>query len=206
MPATVSPASPRGRPPRGQRRAALLDATLRVIAREGAAGASHRAVAAEAGIPLGSTTYYFASREEMLLEALRHAAAQDIARTRQAIAALAARPAARVDWTRELTAWVLDMLEREHAAVLVARHHLQLEALRRPELRPVYAEWTAAALEHARAVLGAAGSDDPAADAPVLVAAIDGLALNQLVLLDREARPRIVAALVGRLMGRLTGA
>lgn len=196
----------RPRPDGHGRREELLDATLRVIAREGPAGASHRAVAAEAGVPLGSTTYYFGSRDEMLTEALRHAAAGEVARTRRRLETLRARPPESVDWARELTDWVTGYLRDEHLPMLVARYQLQLEALRRPDLRAVYAEWTAATLELARAVLEAAGSDDPAADTPVLVAALDGVALNQLVLLDRRGRTDVVSALVARLMERLIGA
>jgi DNA-binding transcriptional regulator YbjK len=54
------------------RRRAILDATLRVIADGGVDAVTHRRVAAEADVALGSTTYYFASREELLREAFRH--------------------------------------------------------------------------------------------------------------------------------------
>ncbi|MCC6524571.1 MAG: TetR family transcriptional regulator, partial [Polyangiaceae bacterium] len=57
------------------KRRAVLEATLRLLAREGPRGVTHRAVAAEAGTSLRATTYYFASREELLTEALRHYAA-----------------------------------------------------------------------------------------------------------------------------------
>ena len=186
------------------RRTALLDATLRVVARDGAAAASHRAVAAEAGVPLGSTTYYFASREEMLLEALRHAAALEEDRLRARLSDLMARDPGTVDWTAMVADWVLEQVEPARAPASLARYHLQLEAVHRPELRAVYAAWTDAGLDLARLVLEAAGSPDPAADAPVLVAAVDGLALNQHVLLERRERGRAVRALVARLMERLT--
>ena len=54
------------------RRRAILDATLRVIADGGVDAVTHRRVAAEADVALGSTTYYFASREELVREAFRH--------------------------------------------------------------------------------------------------------------------------------------
>ena len=44
------------------RREVVLEATLRVIARSGVDAATHRAVAAEAGVALASTTYDFAHR------------------------------------------------------------------------------------------------------------------------------------------------
>lgn len=57
------------RDPEG-RKAAILDAALTVIARDGVARTSHRAIAKEANVPLGSTTYYFPSREALVEEAL----------------------------------------------------------------------------------------------------------------------------------------
>lgn len=44
----------------------ILEAAVTLLARVGAAGLSHRALAEEAGVPLAATTYYFASREEIL--------------------------------------------------------------------------------------------------------------------------------------------
>jgi len=48
------------------RRERILEATLRVIEAHGVQGASHRIIAAEAGVPLGSLTYYFAGLEDIL--------------------------------------------------------------------------------------------------------------------------------------------
>lgn len=50
------------------RREALLAAALRVIARDGVAHASTRAIAAEADMPVASFHYVFASRDAMLQE------------------------------------------------------------------------------------------------------------------------------------------
>ncbi|NEE37598.1 TetR family transcriptional regulator, partial [Streptomyces sp. SID7982] len=54
-----------------ERRTRIIDAALTVIAADGIAGLSHRTVAAEADVPLGSTTYHFASLDELLVAALR---------------------------------------------------------------------------------------------------------------------------------------
>lgn len=53
------------------RRQRIIDAAIRVVAGRGIAGLSHRAVAAEADVPLGSTTYHFASLDDLLIAALR---------------------------------------------------------------------------------------------------------------------------------------
>jgi len=49
----------------------ILEATLRIIASEGADAVTHRRVAQAAGVPLGSITYYFKSREDLMREAFR---------------------------------------------------------------------------------------------------------------------------------------
>ncbi len=52
-----------------ERRIKLLEAALRIIAREGTRGIRHRAVASEAGLPLAATTYYFEHIEELINDA-----------------------------------------------------------------------------------------------------------------------------------------
>lgn len=51
------------------RRDRIIDACIEVIAEAGVDGTSHRRVAAAAGVPLGSMTYYFTGRDELLREA-----------------------------------------------------------------------------------------------------------------------------------------
>jgi TetR/AcrR family transcriptional regulator, regulator of biofilm formation and stress response len=167
------------RPPRGEaRRAALTEAALALIARVGPDGLTHRAVAKEADLPLAATTYWFASKEDMVRAALEHAAERDIAyweRLREASKGwtLKTLPA-------ELTKVIEDACttRRECAIVDCA---LWLEAVRRPELRDVAQRWLDGYAESMRAILdhvGAPSSDD---DADLLGSAIDGLIGHQLV-------------------------
>lgn len=51
------------------RRDLIIDAALEVIADEGVAGTSMRKVAAKADVPLGSMTYHFTDRQELLQDA-----------------------------------------------------------------------------------------------------------------------------------------
>lgn len=55
------------------RRAALAAATMEVIAEAGVGRTTHRAVAAKAGLPLGATTYYFPTLDDLIAAGLRHA-------------------------------------------------------------------------------------------------------------------------------------
>ncbi|PXW31665.1 UNVERIFIED_CONTAM: TetR family transcriptional regulator [Williamsia faeni] len=64
--------------PKGARRRALLIAAAGELLLEGGFDAvRHRAVADRAGLPLASTTYYFASLEDLVAEAVEHVCDDD---------------------------------------------------------------------------------------------------------------------------------
>ena len=158
-----------GRRRRGeQRRNALLLATLAVIERDGVAGVSHRAVAAEADVSVASTTYHFATLDDLLVAALGSAAEDLAAELDGRASELGARPA--------------DELARliEHNAVrrrgrTLALYELYLYAGRRPELRPAARAWLEPLTEIARALT------TDRQRARLLVAAIDGLLMQALI-------------------------
>jgi len=53
------------------RRALLADAGIAVLAREGSRGLTHRAIDAEAGVPVGTTSNYFRSRKSLFADYTR---------------------------------------------------------------------------------------------------------------------------------------
>lgn len=55
-----------------RRRIQILEAAIRIVRDGGVDSVTVRSVAAEAKVPLGSLTYYFESREELITLALRH--------------------------------------------------------------------------------------------------------------------------------------
>lgn len=62
------------------RRDAILRATWEVILRDGVRGVRHRAVAAAAGVPLSSTTYYFKDIQDLLVQSFELFAEESIER------------------------------------------------------------------------------------------------------------------------------
>ena len=71
QPAASAPATPpRRRDPEARRREILVAAAA-LAAEQGPAALTHRAIAARAGVPLGSTTQHFASLEELREAALQ---------------------------------------------------------------------------------------------------------------------------------------
>jgi DNA-binding transcriptional regulator YbjK len=70
-----------GRRVRGEAsRQAILDATVRVIAAGGLTSVTHRAVAAEAGVSTASTTYHFATLDDLLQATLSSLATTGVTR------------------------------------------------------------------------------------------------------------------------------
>src|SRR3954454_18644458 len=61
----------------------MPEAAPPILRRAGRQAVTHRAVAEEAGVPLGSTTYYFDSRDDLLRQALEHVAASEVERYRE---------------------------------------------------------------------------------------------------------------------------
>ena len=56
------------------RRTAILDAVIQLLATKGLSGVTHRAADMQAGLPQGSTTYYFPKKTALLREAAAHLA------------------------------------------------------------------------------------------------------------------------------------
>ena len=59
-----------------RRRRTILKAAIEIIGEGGPDAITHRAVAARAHVPLGSITYYFESRDRLIVEAFRHLMAE----------------------------------------------------------------------------------------------------------------------------------
>ena len=188
---------------RGQRREQILDATLRLIGRSGRQAVTHRAVAEEAGVPLGSTTYYFDSRDDLLGQALEHVSALEVDRYDGL-----AEELRQLNTPTELADRLLSELvsAAQDRTAYIAEYELWLEAGRRPELREAAQSWCDA---EQRAVAGALehlGSTDPRADASIVVATLDGLGERVLAREDDpaqaagELRPEL-RRLIERLVG-----
>jgi DNA-binding transcriptional regulator YbjK len=187
------------------RRAALLDATIGLIGRQGLGAVTHRSVAAAAGVPAATTGYYFTSREQLVDEALALLAEREVAALRERHALVGAEPT--VDAVAAaLTTWLLEHAGATGAAAIaaLAQQQLQVEAARRPEVagRRAAAKGQIDAL--AEATLRALGAAEPAAAAVLLVAAVDGLQLRLLTQTPDETDPMALEATVRVLLLALT--
>jgi DNA-binding transcriptional regulator YbjK len=170
----------------------ILRAALTVIARDGVAGVTHRTVAEEAGVPLGSLTYYFASKQDLLRAALRLHVREDVGRLRALTDALLSSGAT---GTEVVDAFIAQF---DGGTPDVAQFELYLEAARDPELAEVAAESLRAYQDVAELALRAAGVIEPAAVAGMVVATIDGIGVHRAAAVDQAPDLRVVLPLLLR--------
>jgi DNA-binding transcriptional regulator YbjK len=119
------------------RRAALVDAAIEVLAREGARGLTFRAVDAQAGVPTGTASNYFANRDELLTQA----GGRIYERLQPDAATIAASLSGPRDRER-VTQLMKELVDRVSSfeSGYLALLELRLEATRRPGLRAVLTE------------------------------------------------------------------
>src|SRR3954454_15527242 len=205
-PATSAPNRGR-RDRRGeQRRAELLEATIHLIGAQGLAAVPHRAVAAEAGVPAASTSYYFRSKDELIDEALQTLATREIERLRQRRAALGGAAADLEATTDALSAWIEEQGADEGRVAMLAQYQLQLEAARRPEARVILQAWKEGTDDLAETAMRALGARDVRTAGILLVCAIDGLRLRLMASGHEPLRGPELRAVVRALLVGLVGA
>jgi AcrR family transcriptional regulator len=158
-------------PPNELRRAQLADAGIDLLVESGVHGVTHRAVDRRAGLPAGTASNYFRSREALLVAIARRVLEQHQAD--MAHAARAEPPSGEGGVAERATDLILDSLmlaAGSHRARYLAVFELRLESLRRPALAAAINELMAAMAvftggHHAELGLGI----PPAAVAPMLV-------------------------------------
>jgi AcrR family transcriptional regulator len=124
-------------------RTAIIQATARVLGRDGLDAVTHRAVAAEAGVSVARTTYHFATLNALLTATHVAVANENIERLRAATALAAGGQLSLVD---ACSAYLVEQLGPgvgDFRAVL----EFQVAAARQPSLRPAAATANAGFIE-----------------------------------------------------------
>ena len=188
-------------PINSQRREQIADVALEVLAAEGAHGLTHRAVDARAGLPQGTTSNFFNSRQALFLGAGQrlaerhwtyvHSLSEEIGSplNRRKLAAILTKV---VSGTGELR-----MLH-------LARYELFLAGVRDPSLHSVLTGLRNASLEIALALLQSARLPEPHRRVQLLSSILNGLLFDRLTvpsmdaaLIDPETVGEIIDALFG---------
>jgi TetR/AcrR family transcriptional regulator, regulator of biofilm formation and stress response len=189
---------------KGQRREEILRATLALIGERGADAVTHRAVAEAAGVPLSATTYYFASKEQLLEQALLLAAREETERVERLVLELAPLSLSVDDWAAAVGGQIAGDVAADPAKH-VALFELSLEATRRAPLRAELQRWQDAHLRLAEMGCRSIGSEQPEIDAQVIVATLTGLMLQQLAGGRDDFATAVMRPTLGRLFGQLAG-
>lgn len=186
-------------PPNPERRAQLLDAAIGILADAGVGGLTHRQVDERAGLPAGTTSNYFRTRQALLeatasrtvdlhwrrVEALR---ASIGSLTRDGVKAL-------------MTRLISDPDEQARRSTL-ARFELFMEGTRRPELRPFLKDLQAAAVKSATLIFEAAGLAPEPQQMEELSRLLNGYLFSKLTMPTDDDS----AGLVDRLLSAFFGA
>ncbi|WP_225802594.1 TetR/AcrR family transcriptional regulator [Streptomyces sp. NK15101] len=158
-----------------ERRTALLDAAIEVLADEGARGLTFRAVDARAGVPTGTSSNYFADRDQLLSQV----ADRIFVRLTPEPGAIdtALRPAPSRALVVELMRWLARRMTAERTCYL-GLFELRLEAARRPELQKRFTEVLRADLDLNIRLHLDSGMPGDADTVRVLYVALTGLLLD----------------------------
>jgi DNA-binding transcriptional regulator YbjK len=181
------------------RRVQILDAAIAVLGRQGVRGVTHRAVDAAAGVPLGTTSNYFRTRDALFDAVVERFAERERAAFDEL--ASAAAPTTPQELAALLAAFTVAATGPRRELTL-ARFAILVEAAIRPQLQrklgAAASEIRAWSTEWMRAV----GSTNPLRDISFLANHVDALTLHQLAYPDPAFDPRpsltaLVTALVG---------
>lgn len=174
-------------------RDAILDAALRVAAVHGVRGITHRKVAAEAGISLGSTNYHFASIDELVLEAFRRFSVRERVRYDRMFDAATSTS----DVIDAILFTVAAQYEQRDRAILL--YELYAQGVRDPSYRSIVRTWSRAT--HLR--IARLYTEAVAARAEVV---IEGLTFQRLLgdhpITDAQARDMLEVLLPAELSDR----
>ncbi len=169
-----------------QRRQAILDAALRIIVRDGVRAVRHRAVAAEAQVPLSATTYYFKDINDLITDTF----ALFVERSAEAMSAfwagadqqlqqlqvsLQLGPDARLQVLEQLVEIAIAYVQAQltqHRERLLAEQAFRLEALLNPGLLELAAAHRKILVQGVDKFFQVLGSPQPEADAKVLTGMI----------------------------------
>ncbi|MHA6792209.1 TetR/AcrR family transcriptional regulator [Pseudonocardia bannensis] len=180
-----------------RRRQALAVAAADLLRSGGFDAVRHRAVAERAGLPLASTTYYFASLDDLVTAAVEITGREELAEGRAQLDRLSGRP----EDSSALVELVLDQLLGPESrdggldAVLL-RYERLVGAGRRPYLAPLMRELRGELDTLLTEVLGRAGRTPDPAELRRLVSLVDGTVISALIEADPDPRAAARAELL----------
>lgn len=165
-----------------ERRAQIVEAAAAFALQHGIAALSHRQVAAAAQVPLGSTTYYFGSLDELRAAAVGRMLIGDAERRQLALGEPLPVDVSAADLAWRLIDVVIGLPRLDDPIQVALLYERLAEAVRSPELAEVLKSASGEVLADVAALL--AGTPWEAADPAAVLALVDGRAIGWLTLGD----------------------
>ncbi|MCH6163830.1 TetR/AcrR family transcriptional regulator [Streptomyces marispadix] len=167
-------------PSNQQRRDDITDAAVEIVQRDGLHGLSHRAVDEEAGVPRGTTSNYFRSREALLGATARRIVELHFALIEE-VRAQHTREPGKTN-TIELLSSVVDQALSRFPGRYLTMFELSLESTRRPELRREFARITDESMKLTQEAHINGGDEPSRQDVELLNAFYNGVLFTSLVM------------------------
>lgn len=186
-----------------QRRQAILDAAMRIIIRDGVRAVRHRAVAAEAEVPLSATTYYFKDINDLITDTFAQFVERSAVRMaefwssvesdlQQIAATVSESPEARLQVLEQIVDMAMGYVQTqltENRDSLLAEQAFRLEALLNPGLLELAVAHRKILRQGVDRFFLGLGSSEPDADAEVLTGMI--LQMEYHGLLDADGQDQL---------------
>jgi Uncharacterized protein conserved in bacteria len=168
------------------RRDELLDAAISLLGERGMHGLTHRAVDTAAGLPAGSASNHFRTRDALLDAVVERFAARERANWDEVAARVC--PTTPQELARALAEFAHDATG-PHRTLTLARYAILVEAGIHPSLRAQLTITGARVNAWFTNWLRIAGSADPERDAPIIMNHWTGVVLHQLAIPDPAFDP-----------------
>ena len=156
------------------RRTAIADAAIDLLAADGSRGLTHRAVDRSLGLAEGSTSFYFRTRRALLEAAARRIAELNLADADSIFPHLEAGP-------EMLAASIVHWSSPPFAARQLARIELLLEARRRPEFADIFDAAREQLIIRIADALKAMGAPHDERTAKATLATLEGFIIERLL-------------------------
>lgn len=171
-----------------QRRAQIVEAAAAYAMEHGISALSHRQAAAAANVPLGSTTYYFASLDELRAAAVERLLIGDRERRRLAIGDGLPADVSAADFAWRLIDVIIAIPRLDEPVQVALLYERVAEAARSSDLAEVLRRASTEMLTDIEGLC--AGTRWADADAAALLSVVDGRAIGWLALGD--TRPHLL--------------
>jgi AcrR family transcriptional regulator len=168
------------------RRDELLDAAISVLGERGIHGLTHRTVDTTAGLPAGSTSNHFRTRDALLNAVVERFAARERANWEDLATTM--YPVTPRELARAMAVFAQEATG-PHRTLTLARYAILVEAGIHPSLRAQLLATGARVNAWFMNWLRVAGSTDPERDAPIIMNHWTGIVLHELAIPDPAFDP-----------------